>query len=61
MRGADITQKSLFAIAKLDDFIPAEHPLRVIRTLADLALRRMSGLFDTLYADTGRPRSRPRS
>lgn len=54
MRGADITQESLFTVAKLDDFVPAEHPLRAIRTLADLALRRMSGLFDTLYADTGR-------
>lgn len=54
MRGADITQESLFTTAKLDDFVPSDHPLRAIRTLTDQALRRMSGLFSTLYADTGR-------
>lgn len=54
MRGADITQESLFTTAKLDDFVPVDHPLRAIRTLTDQALGRMSGLFDTLYADTGR-------
>ena len=54
MRGADITQESLFTVAKLDDFVPATHPLRTIRKLADTALQRMSALFDTLYADTGR-------
>jgi len=54
MRGADITQESLFTVAKLDDFVPASHPLRAIRKLADTALQRMSALFDTLYADTGR-------
>jgi len=54
MRGADITQESLFTVAKFDDFVPANHPLRAIRKLADTALQRMSALFDTLYADTGR-------
>ncbi len=54
MRGADITQETLFTTAKLDDFVPHDHPLRAIRELTDQALRRMSGLFNTLYADTGR-------
>ena len=54
MRGADITQESLLTVAKLDDFVPATHSLRAIRKLADTALQRMSALFDTLYADTGR-------
>ncbi|TCS97218.1 transposase, partial [Pseudofulvimonas gallinarii] len=54
MRGADVTQESLFTVAKLADFVPASHPLRSIRALADEALGRMSGLFSTLYADTGR-------
>ena len=48
MRGADITQESLFTVAQLDDFVPASHPLRTIRKLADTALQRMSALFDTL-------------
>lgn len=54
MRGVDATQESLFTTAKLDDFVPEDHPLRAIRGLADQALRRMSGLFSTLYADSGR-------
>ncbi len=54
MRGADITQEALFTTAKLDDFVPVDHPLRAIRELTDQALRRMGGLFSTLYADTGR-------
>ncbi|WP_133447329.1 transposase, partial [Pseudomonas aeruginosa] len=41
-------------LQQLDDFVPATHPLRAIRKLADTALQRMSALFDTLYADTGR-------
>lgn len=31
MRGADITQETLFTTAKLDDFVPDDHPLRAIR------------------------------
>jgi transposase len=54
MRGADITQETLFTTAKLDDFVPDDHPLRAIRGLTDQALRRMSGVFSMLYADTGR-------
>ncbi|HHX6876302.1 TPA: IS5 family transposase [Pseudomonas aeruginosa] len=54
MRGADITQETLFTTVKLDDFVPEDHPLRAIRELTDQALRRMNGLFDTLYADSGR-------
>ncbi|MDQ3038657.1 MAG: IS5 family transposase [Pseudomonadota bacterium] len=54
MRGADITQETLFTTAKLDDFVPDDHPLRAIRQLSDQALRPMSGLFSSLYADTGR-------
>lgn len=53
MHGADITQESLFTVAKLDDFVPADRPLRAICKLADTALQRMSALFDPLYAATG--------
>jgi hypothetical protein len=33
MRGSDAMQESLFTVAKLDDFVPREHPLRAIRLL----------------------------
>lgn len=54
MRGSDGMQEALFTVTKLDDFVPADHPLRSVRTLVDEALGRLSGLFNTMYADTGR-------
>ena len=32
MRGADSYNESLFTTVKLEDFVPANHPLRPIRT-----------------------------
>lgn len=40
MRGEDGLQESLFTFAKLEDFVPAEHPLRPIRLLVNEALAR---------------------
>lgn len=54
MRGSDAMQESLFMVNKLDDFVPADHPLRPIRLLVNEALTRLNGLFNTIYADTGR-------
>jgi transposase len=54
MRGADITQESLFTTATLANFVPDDHPLREIRALVDEALGRMNCLFSTLYPETGR-------
>jgi transposase len=54
MRGADITQESLFTTATLANFVPDDHPLREIRALVDEALGRMNYLFSTLYPETGR-------
>ena len=54
MRGADGLQESLFTVAKLDDFVPADHPLRSIRTLVNESLRRLNSLFNMIYADRGR-------
>ena len=54
MRGLDAMQESLFMVAKLEDFVPGDHPLRGIRELVNETLRRLNGLFDTIYADSGR-------
>ena len=35
--------------------MPADHPLRTIKVLADEALARLSPEFDRMYADVGRP------
>jgi transposase len=54
MRGADAMQESLFTVAKLDDFVPADHPLRAICTLVNDALTAMNAQFNAIYADSGR-------
>jgi len=42
MRGSDAMQESLFMVAKLEDFVPADHPLRPIRALVNQALTRLN-------------------
>jgi transposase len=54
MRGADITQASLFSYRTLEERIPAEHPLRHLRTVVDALLVKMHDDLDALYAHTGR-------
>ncbi len=49
MRGADTFTESLFTLKKLDDFVPATHPLRAIRTMVNEALGRMGDLFARMY------------
>jgi len=58
MRGADSYTEGLFTIRRLDDFVPANHPLRRIRIMANEALAKMDELFSRMYeADVkgGRP------
>lgn len=62
MRGADTFTESLFSIRKLEDFVPAAHPLRAIRKMVNVALARMNPLFARMYeADIkgGRPSVAP--
>lgn len=54
MRGMDEMQETLFTTVKLEDFVPADHPLRAIRLLVNDALKDLNGLFSTIYADSGR-------
>ena len=55
MRGSDGMQEALFTVAKLEDFVPLDHPLRAIRLLVNEALVGLNGLFNEIYADDGRP------
>jgi len=62
MRGADTFTESLFTMRRLEDFVPADHPLRAIRVLVNEALVKMDGLFSKMYeADIkgGRPSIAP--
>ncbi len=54
MRGDDARPASLFSYIQLEDRIPADHPLRVIRTLIDPMLAALSPRFDALYSAQGR-------
>ena len=47
-------QEGLFTLAKLDDFVPADHPLRAIRELVNEALGGLNELFNSIHADSGR-------
>ncbi len=55
MRGADHQQPAMFSVVALEDRVPADHPLRPLRTMVDRALVALSPVFDTLYAEGGRP------
>jgi transposase len=59
MRGEDQRSEGLFSYVRLDTRIPADHPLRAIRALADEALTGLSRDFDRLYARDGRPSIAP--
>ena len=59
MRGDDQYQQDLFSYGDLNVRIAADHPLRRIRALADAALARLSGRFDDIYGDLGRPSIAP--
>jgi transposase len=54
MRGADAMQEGLFTVAKLEDFVPEDHPLREVRRLVNTALSEMSTRFNEIYAPSGR-------
>jgi transposase len=54
MRGSDGMQETLFTVAKLNDFVPIDHPLRPIGVLVNEALAKLNGLFNRIYADSGR-------
>lgn len=54
MRGSDGMQEGLFTLAKLEDFVPADHPLRAIRLIVNMALTGLNELFSAIYADSGR-------
>jgi len=55
MRGEDQRAEGFFSYLRLEQRIPADHPLRAIRELTDAGLNGLSRDFDKLYARDGRP------
>jgi transposase len=59
MRGPDQKQDAVFSYLSPEERVPADHPLRKIRTLVDDVLKDMSPQFGKLYSDVGRPSIAP--
>lgn len=61
MRGNDEQkqQPEIFTYLSLEERVPADHPLRAVRQLADQVLREMSDEFDKAYKVGGRPSIAP--
>jgi transposase len=55
MRGLDRQTAQLFSYTSPESLVPKDHPLRLIRQLANAALDRLSPAFRTLYSVVGRP------
>ena len=55
MRGQNREQTSMLVMGSLQDRIPADHPIRRIKLLADEALSRLHSTFEAIYSQAGRP------
>ena len=55
MRGNEAKQASMLSLVTPEKRVPANHPLRQIKQLAESALEALSPLFDSMYSVIGRP------
>lgn len=54
MRGTTQSQPDFLTVVNLNAVVPADHPLRAIKRRVDAVLKKLSPLFDDLYAKEGR-------
>ena len=54
MRGKPQAQPDFLTGINLNQCVPAEHPLRASKSQVDAVLKKLSPLFDELYAEDGR-------
>ena len=59
MRGTDERAGALFSYVGLEARVRTDHPLRVIRVIANEALAALAADFSTLYSRIGRPSIAP--
>ena len=60
MRGSTVRQLSMLSAVTPDELVPAEHPIRRVRPMVDLALDRLAPTFDAPCTPRmAGPRSRP--
>ena len=53
MRGHDRPQTTMLTLVKPEQRVPANHPIRLIKQLAEVALKELSSLFDQMYREVG--------
>src|SRR2546428_4458292 len=54
MRGTDHQQSGMFSYISAERRVATDHPLRAIRAMVDVALRKMGRQFEAMYAKVGR-------
>jgi transposase len=59
MRGEIDPQMGLLTLTTPEKRVPADHPIREIKRLADAALGELDPVFDAMYAEMGRPSTPP--
>ena len=55
MRGYDRPQSTMLTLVSPEQRVPAKHPIRLIKELAEVALKELSPLFEQMYSEVGRP------
>src|SRR5947207_3977584 len=55
MRGEATRQRVMLTLRGPEQCVPAEHPLRRIKQLADAALRSIEPVLEEMYSSIGRP------
>ena len=55
MRGEERRQATMWSYLRLEDRVPKDHPLRALRRMTDVALKKLDPVFDRMYAKVGRP------
>ena len=55
MRGHDRPQTTMLTVVNPEQRVPANHPIRLIKELAEVALKELSPLFEQMYSEVGRP------
>jgi transposase len=55
MRGYDRAQTTMLTLVNPEQRVPANHPIRLIKELAEVALQELSPRFERMYSEVGRP------
>jgi hypothetical protein len=48
MRGQDRPQSTMLTLVNPEQRVPADHPIRLIKSLAEIALKELSPLFEQM-------------